>query len=396
MKKVYLIANYFHFVSEKESSRFSTLAAMLAREPDIELEVITSVFYQRTKTRRSPEVARGLPYKVTLIEEPGYLKNISLARLHTSRRFAENLLAYIKTQPSPDLIYQSVPTLDAAAMVGAYAEQNGIPFVIDVQDLWPEAFRMALPVPLLGDALFLPYKRLADSAYRHADAVCAVSASYVARAMEKNAKAGSGHPVFIGIDLAAFDRNAAGAQKDPDRVRLTYCGALSKSYDLRLVIDALAGMRMPPQLVVMGDGEKRAEFERYAAEKRVDAHFTGFLPYPEMCRRLCSCDIAVNPIIGTSAASIINKHGDYAASGLPVVNTQHSAEYCRLVEKYRMGFNCLDGRAETLAARLQALTDDPILRTEMGRNARKCAEEKFDRNKTYQELVAVVRGLLKE
>ena len=36
------------------------------------------------------------------------------------------------------------------------------------------------------------------------------------------------------------------------------------------------------------------------------------------------CDIAVNSISKGAAQSIINKHGDYAAAGLPVVNTQES------------------------------------------------------------------------
>lgn len=53
--------------------------------------------------------------------------------------------------------------------------------------------------------------------------------------------------------------------------------------------------------------------------------------YPEMCGRLVACYIAVNPITHGAAQSIINKHGDYAASGLPVVNTQECEEYRNLV-----------------------------------------------------------------
>ncbi|MBO5415101.1 MAG: glycosyltransferase family 4 protein [Clostridia bacterium] len=395
-KKVYLITNYFHFASEKASNRYRELAEMLSRESDIELEVITSAFYQRTKKFREnqEELASGVPYKVTFIYEPGYQKNVSLGRLKTSRVFAKNTLKYIKSQPKPALIYQVVPTLDVASSVGKFANDNGIPFVLDVQDLWPEAFKMALNIPVVSDILFAPYTALANKAYKSADAVCAVSKTYVERVLSVNKKCDSGHPVFIGINLAVFDENAKGAEKAGDRVKLAYCGSLSESYDIKLVIDALALLENPPLFVVMGDGSSKQNFENYAKEKNVEAEFIGYLPYSDMCRELCSCDITINPIIGSSVATIINKHGDYAACGLPVINTQRSEEYCELVEDYEMGFNSVSGDASELAEKIRILTEDEALRRRMGENSRRCAEEKFDRRNTYKELVEVIKGLI--
>ena len=40
--------------------------------------------------------------------------------------------------------------------------------------------------------------------------------------------------------------------------------------------------------------------------------------------------------------------------------------------------------------KLGKLADDPGLREEMGRNARRCAEEKFDRARTYRKLAEVI------
>ena len=69
------------------------------------------------------------------------------------------------------------------------------------------------------------------------------------------------------------------------------------------------------QFIIMGDGPKKEEFEKYAKEKGVDCCFKGRVPYDEMCALIDSCDIVVNPITGGAAASIINKHADYAACG---------------------------------------------------------------------------------
>lgn len=396
MKKVVLITNYFHFKQEKESNRYRILADMIFREGNIELEIITSSFYQRTKTFRQnkDELAASVNYKVKFIDEPGYVKNVSFKRLRTSKIFAKNTLKYLKSQPLPDLIYQVVPTLDVADAVTKFARKNGIPVVIDIQDLWPEAFKMAINIPVVSNLLFYPLKRKADRIYKSADAICAVSKSYVDRALSVNKKCREGHAVFIGINLSTFDENAKKAKRDGDGLKLVYCGSLEKSYDIITVIDALSMMDNPPQFVVIGDGSFRNKFENYANEKNVDVVFTGYLPYGEMCKKMCECDITINPIIGESIASIINKHGDYAAAGLPVINTQNSEEYRKLVEEYNMGYNCKSGDAADIAEKINLLVGNKELRTEMGRNARRAAEEKFNRDKTYNELVAVIQGLL--
>ena len=57
-----------------------------------------------------------------------------------------------------------------------------------------------------------------------------------------------------------------------------------------------------------------------------------------------------------------------------------------------MGFNCRNHDAADLADKLETLIGDPGLREEMGRNARRCAEEKFDRKKTYRALAKVISG----
>jgi glycosyltransferase involved in cell wall biosynthesis len=103
------------------------------------------------------------------------------------------------------------------------------------------------------------------------------------------------------------------------------------------------------------------------------------------------CLVCVNPIVGTSAASIINKHGDYAAAGIPVINTQASQEYRELVAQYHMGLNCNNEDADDMADKLEQLILNPQLRLEMGKNARKCAEERFDRVFTYREILKILQ-----
>ena len=144
------------------------------------------------------------------------------------------------------------------------------------------------------------------------------------------------------------------------------------------------------KFVVMGDGPLKDDFENYAKKMGITCEFTGRLKYEKMVGLLSSCDIAVNPISEKSVASIINKVGDYAAAGLPVINTQNSDEYKNLVDKYQIGFNCMNNDANSIATKLESLIKDKKLREKFGKNNRKLAEEKFDREKTYLDIIKVI------
>ncbi len=393
MKKILLISNYFHLKSEKEINRYRILAEMLSLNNDFEVEVVTSKFYQRTLQMRNipEEEIKKLPFKFTTIYEPGYKKTISFRRLKSSRVFSKNVISYIKTIGSIDLIYQVVPTLDVASKVVRFANENNIPIIIDVQDLWPEAFRIAFDIPIISSLLFLPYKRKANYIYKNANEICSVSKTFLNRALSVNRNNIKGHFVYIGVDLAQVDKYCEGVREnDMEKLIIAYCGSLGNSYDLETVIIALSKIDTPIKLLVMGDGEKKDRLIQMARDYNVDAEFTGFINYELMCRNLRFANIVVNPIISKSTGSIINKHGDYVASGRPILNTQQCKEFMDLIDEYHMGLNSPSGDVNMLAKNILYLINNPDERKKMGINARKCAEEKFNREITYKEIIETI------
>lgn len=300
------------------------------------------------------------------------------------------MIKYLAKRKKPDVIYCSVPSLDGPLYAAKYCEANNIRFIIDIQDLWPEAFQMVFNFPVISNLIFHPFKVKADAIYERANGICAVSDTYCRRAAKVNKKIKDTITVFLGTELATFDRNAAAnpiLEKKAGELWLAYCGTLGSSYDLICVIDALSTLNDPRiRFIVMGDGPKKEEFERYAKEKKVRAEFIGRLQYNAMCSLLKACDITVNPISHMAAQSIINKHADYVASGLPIVSTQENEEFRKLIEEYQMGFNCRNNDSEDLAEKIKKLADNEELRKQMGNNARKCAEERFDRKRTYTKI----------
>lgn len=388
---IVIISEFCEDFSKTDNDRFFYLAKMLTSSSnDNTVEIITSSFRHTTKKHRREPVAEW-SFKITFIEEPGYPKNVCLKRFHSHHVWGKNVLNYIKRrEKKPDVIYCAVPSLTGPNLVAKYCEKEKIRFVIDVQDLWPEAFQMVVNIPVVSNIAFAPFKALANGIYKRADAICAVSDTYCERARSVNNKVDATTTVFLGTELATFDRYATEnpvLEKQEGEIWLAYCGTLGGSYDLTCVIDALAELNEPKiQFIVMGDGPKKDEFETHAKDKGVNATFVGRLTYNAMYSLLKACDITVNPISHMAAQSIINKHADYAASGLPVVSTQESEEYKKLIEQYQMGFNCRNNDSDDLAEKLRRLIDDKDLRQEMGANARKCAEERFDREECYKLL----------
>ncbi len=387
-------------MKEKEGKISCQTKRMLYRK-GYEVELITSSFSHRDKKQRVRDKNHKETYKTTLIYEPSYKKNISLKRVFISHKvMAKKLERYLNQCKKPDLIYCSFPSINVAEVTSEYAVNNNIPFFIDIQDLWPEAFKMAFNIPIIGDIFFRPMIKTVDKVYRRADEIIAVSQTYVDRAMSVAKNKANGHVVYLGTDLDEFDNyaekeNSFLNKKKMDEKWIAYCGTLGKSYDLISVIDALALLKENiPKLIVMGSGPRKEEFECYATKKNIDCLFTGKLPYMEICSILKMCDIAVNPIVSGSAASIINKHADYAAAGLPVVNTQESSEYRQLVEDYKMGINCLNGNSKDIALKIKQIILDEDMCISMGKNARKCAEERFNRKNTYPNIVRVIESYL--
>ena len=393
---VFFISNYWHFINEKSSSRYNSIADFaVANGHDV--TVITSSFYHTKKTQRNYELQSS--YKKVLIQEPSYKKNVTIKRIMAHAAFAKGVIAYLQSlETAPDVIYLFVPPTGLAKKVVKYAKQNNIRVVIDVLDLWPEAFAMLMPAAA-AKLLLNPMKQSVEYAYDNADEVVAVSNTYVQRAVRNNPRPNIGHSVFIGTDLGYFDSAAEQAPALEGKLRpitMAYIGMLGHSYDLCGVMDAMVLLRDQgyddTELLVMGDGPLREKFECYAKQNDLPVRFTGRLAYEDMIKMLVKCDIGINVLVGNAEQSIINKHADYVSAAIPVINVQKNQEFGELLVSYNAGLMCTPGDTQALAAAIRYLAQDEEARIRMGKNSRKLAEDKFDRNKTYQEILDVITG----
>lgn len=393
-RDILIISPFADLPSEAANCRYFYLANLLMQEDDVSVELALSSFSHLKKAPRNTAWQPEAGFRVTYIDEPGYPKNVSLQRFRSHHIMGQNLRNYLDKRAVPDVVFCAVPSLDAAKAAAEYCQKHHVRFIIDVQDLWPEAFQMVFHVPVISDILFAPFRKQADYIYSRADDIVAVSQTYVDRAARVNTKGGQREAVYLGTKLQDFDKNRCQEPHDDGLIHLGYVGTLGHSYNITCILEALALLRKQGHtnivFDIMGNGPLMEEFQHKARELDVPATFYGRLPYHEMVYRLTRCDVAVNPITKGAAQSIINKVGDYAAAGLPVISTQECPEYRNLVQERKLGFNCDNDDVADIAQKILTLANDAALRAEMGANNRRLAEERFDRMTSYQVLLKML------
>ena len=394
---IVIVSQYLRNIEcfESNNSRFVYLAKLFAKSDENNVEIITSDF-NHIKKEKFNKVGELTGIKITACHEPGYPKNVCLKRFNSHKKLSKNIKEYLEKRKKPDIIYCAIPSLAVGKTVAKYAEKNGIRFVIDVQDLWPEAFRMVLNIPIISSILFYPMKKKADYIYSIADKIVAVSETYCNRALKANKKVDKGITAFLGTDLKYFDecKNKNKVEFNDNIIRVAYIGTLGYSYDIISVMKAIKLLNDKGikniKFIIMGDGPLKSNFENFAKEHDINCEFTGRLEYEKMVGLLCACDIAVNPIKSGSAGSIINKVGDYAEAGLPVINSQKSKEYRELIEEYKAGINVKNENMCDIADKIEDLIKDSEKRKKLGDGNRNMAVDKFDRKNNYKKVKELI------
>ena len=147
-------------------------------------------------------------------------------------------------------------------------------------------------------------------------------------------------------------------------------------------------------LHILGTGPLEEKFKD-RSRKQENIHFHGNIPYASLPSYLSKCDVGLNVIVPDAAQSITNKHADYAAAGLAVLNTQENEEYQYLLQKYRFGINIKCGCAKSLSTGILELYNNRAVLNEMQHQSRKFAEEYMDRDITYPKLISEILNVEK-
>ena len=402
-KKIAVISMGVKLNGEKGYSRFRYIGDFLS-DAGYQVDLITTTFQHWEKAQRDIDAIKKEDYKFQLkfIYEPGYRKNIDLRRIRSHSIAAKNLTKLLEKEGDYDLIYCEIPPNDVALAAAEYAKKKGIPFVPDVNDLWPEAMRMVLDIPVVSDILFYPLQRDAEKVYSLVSGIIGTSDEYRDRPLKNQKLDVPRKTVYVGNEIAEFDRGVEKygpeIQKPEGEFWVSYAGTIGTSYDIRTMV--LAGKELLDRgmsqikFKILGGGPLKDELENLAKEKEcTNVEFVGYAPYPKMAAYLAKSDILVNSFVKKAPQSIVTKIGDYLAAGKPMINTCMSPEFHQKVENDGFGINILPEDVKILADAIAELYGDREGCRVMGEKARKIAEEQFDRPESYKKIIELIEEL---
>ena len=323
-----------------------------------------------------------------------------VARARSFFQFAFASSRVVRKLARPDIVFATSTPLTIGIPALVASKGHKVPLVFEVRDLWPEA-----PIQLgaLRNPAVIAFARWMErTIYRHSAHVIALSPG-----MRDGVIVAGVPPERVTVipnasDLELFSPEVNG-EEFRERLGIngqfvcTYFGAMGEANDLRPVVEAARLLEERGEkgiaFVLHGKGKRRDELESFCrSHKLTNVIFSDPIPDKNAIARLAAASDACMtiyknvPILYTCSP---NKLFDTFAAGRPAI--VNSPEWLKeLVEQNEAGVYVRPDDAEHLADQVVFLRDHPELVKTYGRNARRLAEESFDRNKLAAKLLSIL------
>lgn len=404
IKKIFIITAWSDVESENAADRLSYVAKTFA-EANYKTTLITSDFDHHSRSFREENKIFNTTYDTKLIHEIGYENNISFKRIFSHIIFAKNIKKFLNLIPNnqvPDLIYVTMPFSLTTLACKGYCRKHKIPLIVDVIDLWPEAFIGITKIPkVLSKLMVLPWQILSNRAYKVADAIVSHNYTYLNRALKTINKKIPSEMVYLGTDVEFVNKSKIkygnNIIKEDDEFWVAYVGGLAENYDLDTMIYSVDKLKKKGihniKLMFLGTGTYETKLRNLAESLNVNYYITGRIEYSKLIAYLCKCDIAVNAI-KNSIIVISYKTNDYFSAGLPIINSS-TGELEQLLEKHNAGLYYETGNVDMLSQAIEKLYLDKDLLLLMKSNSRQFAIKYLDKKSNYPRIVKLADSLIK-
>src|SRR5262249_48449928 len=305
--------------------------------------------------------------------------------------------------PRPDIVIATSPQLLVGLSGWWIAKLKGVPFVLEVRDLWPES----LAAVGAGDTESLLYRTLYNVAaflYRQADNIVVVSPAFREHLIQHWRIPGEKISIVQnGVETRIFcPRTSANARRElaiEDKFVVSYIGTLGMAHGLETVLEAAQRIQdSAPEVVFMliGDGADRERIEGIAKARnptnvRVVAQqarekIPSYISASDVCLVLLKKSEVFNTVIPT-------KMLEFMSCGRPVI-LGVNGQARKILEAARGGICIEPENPDALCEAIQDLRTNEYLRVLLGQNGREYILKNLSRERTAAEYLNVLRGIL--
>jgi glycosyltransferase involved in cell wall biosynthesis len=296
--------------------------------------VIASAYSHRTRqneismgrARWKKDSYHGVDY--VWIRTPPYQTN-GLDRVLNMVSFSQTIYATYRSWEvyTPDIIIGSSPHLFAALAAERIAHRLGIPFCLEIRDLWPETF-----IELGGYSPQHPairvMERIERFLYRQADIIISLLPGAMAHFAEKGVTEDK-RVVWIpnGVDLSLAPEPTPPPERRDEFV-VMYAGAHGKANALDSVLDAISilaerASNVKYRFRFVGEGPEKARLQQRSIDEGLNnVSFEPFVPRCQVLKMMQEADALIATLRDSDLyryGMSLNKIHDYMASARPIV-----------------------------------------------------------------------------
>ncbi len=373
--KIWIVNPYGALPSEgwREYRSFMLAKALAARGHEVTWWI--SDFIHRSKTHRArgdisdPLLPPGI--RVVGVHSTPYSRNISWERIQYEKSYGKEFLCLAVKEVAPDLIVMGDPALFFGSYILTFREKARCKMVLDVIDLWPELFAVALPKWLrpvshfIFYPLFLRRRKLVESC----DGVVAVSRDYLNTSLAGQDKKKPNTVVYWGIDTKSHNTAVVNSILDNElqafraRFVLTavYAGTLGDAYDMNIIIAAIKqskAQNLPIGFIVAGDGPRKQSFADMTGPYASHLKFVGALPASDMTTLYSNSDVGLMTYAVGSTVAMPIKFFDYLVGGLAILNSL-DRDVRAVIQEHGVGLNYHPSDIQDLIHKLKHLAQNP-------------------------------------
>ena len=291
-----------------------------------------------------------------------------------------------------DLIFATSTPLTVAIPGIILSTLRKVPMVFEVRDLWPE---VPIQMGVIKNNLLIKYLRWFEFyVYKKSNHIIALSPGMVENILHTGVPRNKLSLIPNCCDLDFFkpgdpDLSTLLKLSLPEAPFIVYSGAISYANDIEIIIDAAEELQRIGNkilFIIAGDGKLKMPLEEIARNKDLkNIIFLGKInkyEVAELYKKALACLVIFKniPILSTNSP---NKFFDAISAGKPII-TNMGGWIGKLVEKYKIGFSTEPNEMKAFVEgikKLSSMSKDEI--KNMEKNARKLAEEEFNRDKMF-------------
>jgi len=296
-----------------------------------------------------------------------------------------------------DLIIATSPQFLVGIAGWIASRMRGVPFVFEVRDLWPDSIAA---VGALREGILLQFlQRIEMMLYREATLVVGVAYSTKTELVRRGVDPGKVVIIPNGADSQVFREleKYNGIRENLGLGRkfvVSYVGTHGMAHGLETVLESADRLRSNEdiQFLFVGDGARREQLERLAADKRLpNVRFVGVQPRERIPSYIATSDVSVVPLRRQPLFEKVlpSKIFEIMGCARPLI-LGVEGEARAAVQDAQAGLCVRPEDPDDLSQAILTLYHNPERADRMGQNGREYVRRNFCRDKLAQRYMDVL------